>query len=348
MAENSDFEETLQKIRERKSTLGKKLLILTHHYQRPEIVALGDVLGDSFALSQKAAADEIAQHIVFCGVHFMAESAAILARPHQTVQIPDMEAGCWMADMADIYHVEQAWHAITPVAGAVCPIVYMNSDAELKAFCGRNGGAVCTSSNAHRAFQWAFSRGQKVFFFPDEFLGRNTALALGISPPEMFLWDPHTPLDETRIRELERAKVILWPGYCFVHTRFQVEHIREMRRLHPDARIVVHPECKPEVVAMADAVGSTDYIVRTVREAPQGSAIAIGTETHLVQRLAAETPDKQVMELHRSICPNMARITPEKLLRTLEHLGRENLVTVEPEVRRDAKLALDRMLTLSG
>ncbi|MBW1996989.1 MAG: quinolinate synthase NadA [Deltaproteobacteria bacterium] len=341
--------ETMEKIRAIKDELGNELIILTHHYQRREIVELGDFKGDSLGLSQKAAADKSAKYIIFCGVHFMAESAAILAQDHQVVQIPDEEAGCWLADMVDICLVERAWDELTSILGpdALLPVVYMNSDADLKAFCGRHGGVVCTSSNAGDALRWGFSRREKVLFFPDQHLGRNSGNNLGMKPEEMIVWDPHEKLGGNSAEELRGAKLILWDGYCLVHTRFKVEHIEEMRERYPGAKIVVHPECTQEVVALADAVGSTSFIVKYVEKAPPGSTIVIGTEVNLVRRLAAEHPDKRIVELHKSLCPNMFKIDLDKLLWTLENLGKVNVVQVPADIKRDAKAALERMLDLA-
>lgn len=332
-----------------KEVLGEKLIILTHHYQRKEIVDLGDYRGDSFGLSQKAAADEAAEFIVFCGVHFMAESADILSQPHQTVQLPDLEAGCWMADMADIVIVERAWEEVTAVTGdkSIIPIVYMNADAEIKAFCGRNGGLVCTSSNAPAAFRWGFERGEKLFFFPDQHLGRNTANQMGFHADEMIVWQPSKPLGGNIKADIKNAKVILWDGYCLVHTRFQVDHIKRMRHFYPDTQIVVHPECTQEVVQMADAVGSTSFIVKFVQNASPGTTIIIGTEINLIERLAVENPHKKIMPLHHSMCPNMFKINLEKLLSSLENLGDKNVIHVPENIKKDAKVALDRMLTLA-
>jgi quinolinate synthase len=335
-------------IRNLKEKLGKELLILTHHYQRKEIVELGDFRGDSFGLSQKASQSSDARFIVFCGVHFMAESAAILAQPHQTVQIPDLEAGCWMADMSEIHDVEKAWEGIASVVGdaSVVPIVYMNSDAHLKAFCGHHGGAVCTSSNAEAAVRWGFTLGQKILFFPDQHLGRNVGNTMGLKPQEMIVWDPKQPLGGNAPEDIQRARLILWDGYCLVHTRFTVDHIRAMRGKYPEARIVVHPECTQDVVALADACGSTGFIVKYVKEAPPGTMIIVGTEINLIHRLALEYPDKTVMELHRSLCPNMFRINLKNLLWTLDNPGKVNVVTVPEGIKTNALLALDRMLKL--
>lgn len=341
--------EAVAKILNIKHELGKALIILTHHYQRKEIVALGDFRGDSFGLSQKAAADKEARYIVFCGVHFMAESAAILAQPHQIVQLPDMDAGCWMADMADDSLVEKVWDELTSIVNEyeIMPLVYMNSDAWIKAFCGRKGGAVCTSSNTPTAFRWAFHQRRKIFFFPDEHLGRNTGNRLGIPSSGMIVWDPAKPLGGNTAEQIRNAEVILWKGHCLVHTRFTTDHIRQMRKRHPDARVIVHPECTEQVVGMADAVGSTSFIVKYVQEAPAGSIIIIGTEINLVERLAIEHPDKTILPLHRSLCPNMYKIDLKKLLHTLQHIGDVNVIRLPDDIKADAGLALDRMLALS-
>ncbi len=348
MQHGTDDKEIMEEILAIKETLGEKLLILTHHYQRKEIVDLGDYRGDSFGLSQKAAADKAARFIVFCGVHFMAESAAILSQPHQTVQIPDLEAGCWMADMADIRTVERAWGDVTAITGedSVIPIVYMNSDVALKAFCGSRGGAVCTSSNAPAAFRWGFGEREKILFFPDQHLGRNTGNQMGIPPEEMIVWDPHKPLGGNTQDSIKRAKVILWDGYCLVHTRFRVEHVLKMRERFPEAKIVVHPECTQEVVAIADAVGSTSFIVKYVENALPNTTIIVGTEVNLVHRLALENPDKNVLDLHYSLCPNMFKINLKNLLWTLENIGKVNVITVPEGIQADARRALDRMLAL--
>jgi quinolinate synthase len=349
MQHNTDDKKIIDQILAIKGALGDKLLILTHHYQRKEIVDLGDYRGDSFGLSQKAAADRAARFIVFCGVHFMAESAAILSQLHQTVQIPDLEAGCWMANMADMYIVKKAWDDLASVTGeeSIMPIVYMNSDAVLKAFCGRHGGAVCTSSNAPAAFRWGFGEREKILFFPDQHLGRNTGNQMGIPAEEMVVWDPHKPLGGNSPKNIKKAKVILWDGYCLVHTRFRVEHILKMRERFPESKIVVHPECTQEVVALADAVGSTSFIVKYVENAPPGTTIIVGTEINLINRLALENPDKNVLDLHYSLCPNMFRINLKNLLWTLENIGQVNVITVPEAIKADARMALDRMLALA-
>ena len=349
MKDYADDKKIIDRIHSIKKELGKKILILTHHYQRKEIVDLGDFRGDSFGLSQKAAADKKAQFIIFCGVHFMAESAEILSQVHQTVQIPTLEAGCWMADMADMVTVEKAWEELTSITGSnsVVPIVYMNSDAKLKAFCGRHGGVVCTSSNAPDAFRWGFNQREKIFFFPDQHLGRNTGNQMGVPAEEMIVWNPDEFLGGHTPESIKKAKVILWDGYCLVHTRFRVDHVMKMRKEFPDSKIVVHPECTREVVELADAVGSTSFIVKYVEEAPSNTTIIVGTEINLVNRLAIENPDKKVLDLHYSLCPNMFKINLKNLLWSLENIGKVNVVTVPEEIKSDARVALDRMLSLS-
>ena len=346
---NNELNELIEKIRARKSELGSRLIILTHHYQRKEIVDLGDFVGDSFELSRKAAVDHECRYIVFCGVHFMAESAAILAQPRQVVQIPDEHAGCWMAEMADTQTVKAAWEQLESVAGkgSTVPVVYMNSDAELKAFCGDNGGLVCTSSNAAKAVEWAFGQREKVLFFPDRHLGHNTGHDLGLTDDEMVVWSPYKPLGGNDPDALRRARMVLWDGYCLVHTRFTGEQIENRRAQFPEARIIVHPECTRQVVAMADASGSTSRIVKYVKEAPAGSTIVIGTEINLIERLAAEYPDRKVLELHHSLCPNMSKINLVNLLETLEKIGEMNVVRVAEEIKAGARLAMDRMLALA-
>lgn len=338
--------EILDQIRDRKNELGEELLILTHHYQRSSIVDLGDFKGDSFDLSRKAASSN-ASRIVFCGVHFMAESARILCDERQTVQIPDEEAGCWMSDMADHVMVQRAWKELVAVvpADTVMPVTYMNSDAVIKAFCGHAGGIVCTSSNAGKAFAWGFAQREKIFFFPDQHLGQNTANQMGIAPDQIVIWDPALPLGGNTAADIEQARVILWKGYCLVHTRFTIAQMESMRKKNPGAQIVVHPECTQEVVNLADAVGSTSFIVDYVSQAAPGSRIIIGTEINLVQRLADENPDKTVLPLLESFCPNMYKISPEKLLQAIEKPD-SNLVAVPADIQDGAVLALERMLAL--
>jgi quinolinate synthase len=346
MKKDNTAPEILAQIRDRKNELGEELLILTHHYQRRSIVDLGDFKGDSFDLSRKAA-NSIAGRIVFCGVHFMAESARILCDERQTVQIPDEEAGCWMSDMADHVMVQRAWDELVAQvpAASVMPVTYMNSDAVIKAFCGQAGGIVCTSSNADKAFAWGFAQREKIFFFPDQHLGQNTANRMGIAPDEVCVWDPAQPLGGNSPAAVKRARVILWKGYCLVHTRFTIAQMEAMRKKNPGATIVVHPECTQEVVHLADAVGSTSYIVDYVAKAVPGSRIIIGTEINLVKRLADEHPDKVVLPLYESFCPNMYKISPEKLLQAIEQ-PQHNIVTVPADIQAGAVMALERMLAL--
>jgi quinolinate synthase len=333
-------------------SLGERLVVLGHHYQRDEVIQFADYRGDSFKLSQQAASRADADFILFCGVHFMAESADILSSPHQRVILPNLEAGCSMADMAKADDVESAWQALAEfgVSGVV-PITYMNSAAALKAFCGRNGGIVCTSSNAGRAFDWAFERGEKLFFFPDEHLGRNTGVKKGIPPEQMIVWDPFLPLGGNTPHQLREARVILWKGYCSVHARFSVEQIEKARAEHPDVKVIVHPECRLEVVQAADLDGSTEFIIDTISDAPAGTTWAVGTEINLVKRLNAELPDRHVFCLDPVICPcsTMYRVHPGYILWTLEHLVEGNVVNeiqVAPDVARDASIALERMLAV--
>jgi quinolinate synthase len=337
-----------------KSALGERLFILGHHYQRDEVIQFADVTGDSFKLARDAAARPEAEYIVFCGVHFMAESADILTGPEQKVILPDLAAGCSMADMAAIAQVEAAWDTLTEIgaAGSTVPVTYMNSTAAIKGFVGRNGGAVCTSSNAKRALTWAFERGQRVLFLPDQHLGRNTAvLELGLDADDCVLYDPHKPGGGLTADQLRNAKMILWRGHCSVHGRFTLDCVNEARQRAPGVNILVHPECKYEVVTAADYVGSTEYIIRTIEAAPAGSAWAVGTELNLVRRLATAHPDKEIMFLDRTVCycSTMNRIDLPHLVWALEELvaGRVvNQITVDPDVAHHARVALDRMLAL--
>ena len=343
-------EELIERIKQIKKDLGKRLVILGHHYQRKEIVYLSHYRGDSFLLSKCAAEQSEAECIVFCGVHFMAESARILAQPHQRVFLPNMRAGCPMADMADIDTVEGAWNDLESVLGAgrMLPITYVNSDAEIKAFCGSNGGLTCTSSNADKAFAWAFDRREKVIFFPDEHLGRNTANALNIPRDQVIVWDWMCPEPLTGHSEeaIQKARVILWKGYCHVHTYFTPNFVREARRSNPGCRIIVHPECPEETVALSDATGSTEQIITFVKAAPPSSVIFVGTEVNMVHRLADEHPDKVVVPLSRSLCPNMWKINLKNLLHTLERFDEREEVIVPSEIVDDARLALSRMLEI--
>jgi len=337
----------IEKIQEKKARLGKRMVFLAHHYQRMEIVDLSDFRGDSFGLSKIASEQKEAEFILFCGVHFMAESADILRQDGQVVIHPNVTAGCPLADMADINEVLHAWEIITGLCGKnVVPVTYMNSRAVLKAFCGRNGGTVCTSTNATKVFDWAFNHGDKIFFFPDEHLGRNTALKKNIKGEKIIVWDPSKEMGGNSPESIKRAEVILWKGYCHVHTRFKPEDVVKARKKYPEARIVVHPECREEVVRLADADGSTEFIVKYTTSQPPGSTVIIGTEVNLVSRLARENPHRTVLELKRSLCPNMFRISLNHVLWTLDNIGRVNLVHVPEDIKEDARIALERMLEI--
>ncbi len=339
-----------------KEHLGDRVFILGHHYQRDEVIQFADVTGDSFKLAQQAAARPEAEFIVFCGVHFMAESADILTAAHQRVILPDLAAGCSMADMANIAQVEDAW-AVMAAAGitdTTIPITYMNSTAAIKAFTGRNQGAVCTSSNAKQSLDWAFDQGERVFFLPDQHLGRNTAVRdLGLSLADCVVYDPHKPHGGLTADELRAAKMILWRGHCSVHGRFTAGAVDEARERIPDVQVLVHPECTFEVVEKADLVGSTEYIIKTIADADPGSSWVIGTELNLVRRLALANPDKSISFLDRSVCfcSTMNRIDLPHLHRSLQQLADgvvDNQIVVDPEVAHWARVALDRMLALPG
>ncbi len=343
-------DEIASRIRAAKRALGRSLVILGHHYQRDDVIEHADLTGDSYKLARLGSERIDAEWIVFCGVHFMAESADILRQPHQKVILPDMNAGCSMADMAATDDVLEAGDALERAGlRSVMPITYMNSTAELKAFCGERGGAVCTSSNCRGMFEWAFSEREQVFFFPDEHLGRNTAVAMGIPLEQIVLWDPRLPQGGIPDGALREAKVIVWRGCCSVHTKFQYRHVVERRAEDPDVKILVHPEVPHEVASVADFVGSTEYIIRTLREAPAGSSWAVGTEYHLVQRLAKTLPDKKIAILSKDfcMCATMYRISPQNLLWALERVVEGdpvNVVRVAESTKRSARAALDRML----
>ena len=348
-------EELDQRIAAARAALGDRLVILGHHYQRDEIIKYADFRGDSFKLAQLAAARPQADYIVFCGVHFMAESADILSAPHQRVILPNPAAGCSMADMANIAEVEECWDLVLETLGpdmGVIPVTYMNSAANLKAFCGRNGGIVCTSSNAPKVIDWAFKHGKRVLFFPDEHLGRNTALRYGIAEDQMFVWNPKDPMASENVEEeLERSKIILWKGYCTTHMRFNVQQIAKARAEYPGIKVLVHPECRREVVDAADLYGSTEYIIQQIEQAPAGSQWAVATEINLVHRLAKEHPDQFIFCLDPIVCPcsTMYRIHPAYLAWVLEGLQEGhviNQVSVDGETARWARIALDRMLAL--
>jgi quinolinate synthase len=336
-----------------KADLGSRLVILGHHYQRDEVAKFADYRGDSLKLSQLAASHPEAEYIVFCGVHFMAESADILSGEHQVVVLPDLNAGCSMADMASLEQVEVCWEELARLgAGKIVPITYINSTAAIKAFVGRNGGAVCTSSNARKVIEWALERGEKGLFLPDEHLGRNTAYRMGIPLEQMVLWDPHEEAGGVTEEEIRRARVILWKGHCSVHQRFLPEHVERARKKYPGIRVLAHPECRWDVCQLADEVGSTEFIIRRVTEALPGSQWAVGTEIHLINRLAHENPDRLVITLDDCgcLCSTMYRISPQHLCWTLESLVAVQVVSrvsVDPEIKRWARLALDRMLEIT-
>ena len=337
-----------------KATLADRLFILGHHYQRDEVMAWADARGDSYRLSVLAQQRSEAEFIVFCGVHFMAESADVLTADHQQVILPDLNAGCSMADMADIDEVEQAWEELAAVidVSELVPITYMNSSAALKAFVGEHGGAVCTSTNARAVLEWAFDRGRKVLFFPDQHLGRNTGMAMGYTADDMRVWNPRFELGGLTEADCKEATFLLWKGHCSVHQRFRPEHVDAFRAEHPDGIVVVHPECAHDTCAMADQVGSTDFIIRAVEAAPAGSVIGVGTEIHLVNRLNNETPDKTVVSLDPLVCPcsTMFRIDAPHLAWVLENLveGRVvNRITVDPATTEWSRVALQRMLDIT-
>jgi len=344
----------VERARAAKAALGDRVFVLGHHYQRDEVIAFADVTGDSFKLAQQAAGRPEAQFIVFCGVHFMAESADVLTRPDQAVLLPDLAAGCSMADMASFDQVEQCWDVLVEagVAGEVVPVSYMNSSAAIKAFTGRHSGTICTSSNAGRALGWALDKGGKVLFLPDQHLGRNTAIRdRGLALSDCVVYDPHKPGGGLTVQQLREATMILWKGHCSVHGRFTVSSVDEVRVRVPGVQVLVHPECTYEVVEAADLVGSTEFIIATVAAAPAGSSWAIGTELNLVRRLAQEHPDKTIVFLDRAVCfcSTMNRIDLPHLVHSLETLvagSVANRIVVEADTARGARLALDQMLAL--
>ena len=338
--------------------LGARALVLGHHYQRDEVIRFADITGDSYKLAKMSAKSD-AEYIIFCGVHFMAESADVLAKPGQKVVLPDLNAGCSMADMAEIGQVEDCWEQLVKLglsseAGdGITPLTYMNSAAAIKAFCGERGGLVCTSSNAPAAFEWGFERSEKLLFLPDQHLGRNTARAMGIPMSEMAVWDPFQIMGGNTAERLRRAKVILWKGHCSVHQRFLPEHVDRVRAQYPGIQVVAHPECRWEVCEKADAVGSTESLIKIISEAPRGTSFAVGTEIHLVNRMGREfaKDNKMVITLDDSgcLCTTMFRISPQHLCWALENLVEGNVVNrvqVKDGVKRWARVALDRMLEI--
>src|SRR5205809_3467799 len=335
-----------------KARLGRDVVILGHHYQRDEVVKFADFRGDSLKLSFQASQAE-GRYIVFCGVHFMAESADILRRQHQTVILPDFNAGCSMADMADIGQVEACWRELSSLVEArkIVPVTYMNSTAAIKAFTGEHGGSICTSSNAAAVMNWAFEGGEKVLFLPDEHLGRNTGYPMVIPLDQMIVWDPYQDLGGNTPEAIRNARVILWKGYCSVHPRLTSQQVDRVRPHHPALRVIVHPECRFEVAQAADQIGSTEGIIKAIQASPAGTEWAVGTEIHLVNRLGKELKDHKVISLDPSVCvcTTMFRITPQHLLWVLENLGEGNVVnriSVDEHTRRHARVALDRMLSL--
>jgi quinolinate synthase len=358
---NATPDELAERIGAAKAALGPRVLVLGHHYQRDEVMRWADARGDSFGLSRTAADRHDADYVVFCGVHFMAESADILTAPNQAVILPDLNAGCSMADMADLDSVEEAWEALASVTDVerIVPVTYMNSSAALKAFVGRHGGAVCTSSNARAVLRWALdpegtgtAHGDKVLFFPDQHLGRNTGYQLGWTEADMQVWNPRLELGGLDDAAVKSATLLLWKGHCSVHQRFRPEHVDTFRAEHPDGIVVVHPECARDVVELADRVGSTDYIIRAVHDAPAGAVLGVGTEIHLVKRLGDEHPDKTVVSLDPVVCPcsTMFRIDATHLCWVLESLVDGvivNRISVEPDAAAWARVALERMLAIT-
>ncbi len=341
-----------------KAALGKDCVVLGHHYQRDEVIRFADYTGDSYKLSQQAA-QAGGKYIVFCGVHFMAESADVLGHPGQAVILPDLNAGCSMADMAEITQVEDCWEQLvragltTDDGRGMTPITYMNSAAAIKAFCGERGGVVCTSSNAAAAFKWAYAKNEKILFLPDQHLGRNTGYRMGIPLNEMVVWDPYMIGGGVSPERLKAARVILWKGHCSVHQRFLPEHVDQVRAKHPGIRVIVHPECRWEVCQKADGIGSTEGLLKLIRDAEPGTAFAVGTEIHLVNRMGREfaKEGKKVITLDDSgcLCTTMFRISPQHLCWALENLVDGNVVNqikVADDVKRWARVALDRMLEI--
>ena len=342
------------RIREAREKLGSRLVILGHHYQRDEVIKFADLRGDSFKLAAWAATRKDAEYIVFCGVHFMAESADILSASFQKVVLPDLSAGCSMADMAALDQVETCWDDLARVtAGKIIPITYMNSAASIKAFCGEHGGAVCTSSNAPAVMRWALERGDRILFLPDQHLGRNTGYALGLRLEEMPVWDPFEELGGNTSEVLNNSRVVLWKGHCSVHQRFLPQHVAQVRSRYPGIRVIAHPECRFEVVQLSDDSGSTEHIIKCLTQSPAGTKWAVGTEIHLVNRLMKENPDRFIIPLDDCgcLCSTMFRIDPQHLLWSLENLLDGNVVnpiTVDPGVAANARIALNRMLQISG
>ena len=344
----------VDRARSARKALGSSVLVLGHHYQRNEVIEFADITGDSFKLAEEAAKQSSVENIIFCGVHFMAESADILTSDKQRIILPDLAAGCSMADMATANQVAQCWSELESigVAEKVIPVTYMNSSAAIKSFTGEHGGTICTSSNAEAAMKWAFTQGEKILFLPDQHLGRNTAvLSLGLALEDCVLWNPWKPMGGLTEEQIIDAKVILWRGHCSVHGRFSIDSVEEIRNRVPGVQVLVHPECTHEVVSAADQIGSTEKIIQIVQSSPAGSKWAIGTELNLVQRISQNNPDKEIYFLDKDICycSTMNRIDLPHLLWAMESLvgGRVvNQIRVAPEVAKYSKLALERMLAL--
>jgi quinolinate synthase len=348
-------EEMDRRIAAAKATLGRRLVILGHHYQRDEVIKFADYIGDSYKLAGQVSRHPDAEFIVFCGVHFMAESADVLSGAHQQVILPDLAAGCSMADMAAPDQLEQCWADLEQMLGdsTIIPVTYINSAASIKAFCGEHGGVVCTSSNAAATLKWAWERGEKILFLPDQHLGRNTAYKMGVPLDQMVVWDPNEIWGGLEPDPVKQARIILWKGHCSVHARFTARHVDQVRAQHPGIRVIVHPEVPWDVVQAADDSGSTEYIIKTIKESPVGSTWAVGTEVHLVNRLAGQVqPDRTVMSLEPfgCLCSTMFRVSPNHLLWVLEGLvaGEVHNRIVVPEAEKHwTKVALDRMLSIS-
>ncbi|HOW54771.1 MAG TPA: quinolinate synthase NadA [Syntrophorhabdaceae bacterium] len=350
METNPSREEIINRIAAAKQKLGGDLVILAHYYQNTDIVSSADFVGDSLQLARSASQQHNAKYIVFCAVSFMAQMARILCRPEQKVFHPNLEAKCPLAEMAVIGDVERAWSLLQKTGKKIVPVVYVNSRADLKAFCGRNGGFVCTSANAQKAMKYVLSLNAVPFFFPDENLGRNTAHAMGISDDEVLLWEPYENTPTGQAADIARKKVVLWRGFCYVHVAFKPSDVEDVKRTHGGINVIVHPECVPEVVRLADHVGSTSFIKNTVENAPAGSKWAIGTEINFVERIITDNPGKLIVPLKEWRCREMAKVTPLKFLNVLENLveGREQPeVAVDEESAKYAGIALERMLTIS-
>lgn len=349
-----ESDQVVERIRDARAKLGERIMVLGHHYQRDEVIQFADFRGDSYNLSKYAAETKGLEAVIFCGVHFMAETADVLTDSDVSVILPNLMAGCSMADMAKIDDVEDCWDELTEVYGneKIIPITYMNSTAAIKSLCGENGGIVCTSSNATKVFEWAFERGHRVLFLPDQHLGRNTGLKLGIPSDEMVVWSPFKGSGGNSLEQLQKAKVVLWEGHCSVHTRFTVDQVQIAREKHPSVNVIVHPECPQDVLAAADMNGSTELIIKTISEAEAGTEWAVGTEISLVNRLAKEHPDKTVFCLDPVVCPcsTMYRIHPTYLLWVLEALNdgvTVNQISVDKNTQKNALVALERMLNVN-